>query len=180
MPSLLLEFVFFFAYATFVMPGLVLTEAQKVDLPQLEPALESLLRSADLNENLIELFRFRKILDRQLFVALDADEQAIIRTFSKAFQLDADEFDCKLELAKISKAWSTAKVQADTKRKVDAVQKAHGEPVQLLSEDWASLMRAFKKNMGNNTHLSSRSRVTSRHSKKNSPQESSRPRPLHK
>ena len=74
----LLEFVFISANGTFEMPGLVLTEAQKVDLPQLEPALESLLRSADLDENLIELFRFRKNLDRQLFVALDADEQAII------------------------------------------------------------------------------------------------------
>ena len=176
----MLEFVFIFANGTFEMPGLVLTEAQKVDLPQLEPALESLLRSADLDENLIELFRFRKILDRQLFVAVDADEQAIIRTFSKAFQLDADEFDCKLELAKICKAWSTAKVQADTKRKVDAVQKAHGEPVQLLSEDWASLLRAFKKNMGSSTHQSSQGRATSRHSKRSWPQESSRPRPLHK
>ena len=31
---------------------------------------------------------------------------------------------------------------------MDAVQKAHGEPVQLLSEDWASLLRAFKKKYG--------------------------------
>ena len=121
------------------------TQSQLSNLPTLEPALEALLRSADLHENLINLFRFRKILDRQLFVALDANEAAIMKTLAKAFQLDSEEFEDKLELAKISKAWSTAKVQADTKRKVDAVQKAHGEPVQLVSEDWASLMRQVKK-----------------------------------
>ena len=130
------------------MPGMMLTESQMSDLPMLEPALEALLRSADLDENLISLFRFQKILDRQLFVALDADEAAIMKTLAKAFQLDSEEFEDKLELAKISKAWSTAKVQSDTKRKVDAVQKARGEPVQLLSEDWASLMRQFKKKYG--------------------------------
>ena len=127
---------------------MMLTESQLSNLPTLEPALEALLRSADLHENLINLFRFRKILDRQLFVALDADETAIVNTLAKVFQLDTDEFEDKLELAKISKAWSTAKVQADAKRKVDAVQKAQGEPVQLLSEDWASLMRQFKKKYG--------------------------------
>ena len=130
----------------------MLTESQLSNLPTLEPALEALLRSADLHEHLINLYRFRKILDRQLFVALDADEAAIMKTLAKAFQLDSEEFEDKLELAKISKAWSTAKVQADTKRKVDAVQKAHGEPVQqpvqLLSKDWASLMRQFKKKYG--------------------------------
>ena len=96
------------------MPGTMLTESQLSNLPTLEPALEALLRSADLHENLINLFRFRKILDRQLFVALDADEAAIMKTLAKAFQLDSEEFEDKLKLAKISKAWSTAKVQADT------------------------------------------------------------------
>ena len=148
-PSLVVRFALLDVFGTFVtMPGMMLTESQLSNLPQLEPALEALLRSADLHENLINLFRFRKILDRQLFVALDENETAIVRTLAKAFQLDTDEFEDKLELAKISKAWSTAKVQSDTKRKVDAVQKAHGEPVQLLSEDWASLMRQFKKKYG--------------------------------
>ena len=137
--------VFFaFVYVIFLggkMPGMMLTESQLSNLPQSEPALEGLLRSADLHENLINLFRFRKILDRQLFVALDADATAIVKTLAKVFQLDTDEFEDKFELAKISKAWSTAKMQSDTKRKVDAVQKAHGEPVQLLSDDWASFMR---------------------------------------
>ena len=148
-PSLVVRFALLDVFGTFVtMPGMMLTESQLSNLPQLEPALEALLRSADLHENLINLFRFRKILDRQLFVALDENETAILRTLAKAFQLDTDEFEDKLELSKISKAWSTAKVQSDTKRKVDAVQKAHGEPVQLLSEDWASLMRQFKKKYG--------------------------------
>ena len=123
----------------------MLTESQLSNLPTLEPALEALLRSADLRENLINLSRFRKILDRQLFVALDADETAIVKTLVKVFQLDTDEFEDKLELAKISKAWSTAKVQSDTKRKEDGVQKARREPVQLPSEDWASLIRQIKK-----------------------------------
>ena len=132
-PALVVRFTLSFGLSYVLnMPGMLLTEAQKTDLPLLEPALEALLRAADLDENLISLFRFRKILDRQLFVALDADEAAIMKTLAKAFQLDSEEFEDKLELAKISKAWwSTAKVQSDTKRKVDAVQKAHGEPVQL-------------------------------------------------
>ena len=148
-PCLVVRFALLDVFGTFVtMPGMTLTESQLSNLPQLEPALEALLRSADLHENLINLFRLRKILDRQLFVALDENETAIVRTLAKAFQLDTDEFEDKLELAKISKAWSTAKVQSDTNCKVDAVQKAHGEPVQLLSEDWASLMRQLKKKYG--------------------------------
>ena len=126
-PSLVVRFALLDVFGTFVtMPGMMLTESQLSNLPQLEPALEALLRSADLNEN----------------------ETAIVRTLAKAFQLDTDEFEDKLELTKIFKAWSTAKVQSDTKRKVDAVQKAHGEPVMLLSEDWASLIRQFEKKYG--------------------------------
>ena len=131
----------------------------------------SLIRSADIDEHLISLFKFHKILDRQLFVALDADEAAIVKTLAKAFQLDTEEFEDKLELAKISKAWSTAKVQSDTKRKVDAVQKAQGEPVQLLNEVTS------RRNLGSSTHPSSRARATSKHSKRNWLPENSGQRP---
>ena len=132
-PSLVVRFALLDVFGTYVtMPGMMLTEIQLSNLPQLEPALEALLRSADLHENLINLFRSRKILDCQLFVALDENETAIVRTLA--------EFEDKHELAKISKAWSTAKVQPDTK--TQSGRSPEGP------RRWASLMRQFKKKYG--------------------------------
>ena len=63
-------------------------------------------------------------------------------------------FEHKLEFAKISKAWNSAKVTAETKQKIDAVHRAHGEPEQMLEGDWANMTRAFKLKYGKQIHLS--------------------------
>ena len=52
------------------------------------------------------------------------------------------------------KAWNSAKIQADIKTKVDAVAKAHGEPVSMLKCDWISLMTRFGDQHGDNIHES--------------------------
>ena len=68
--------------------------------------------------------------------------------------IDNTNFEHKLEIAKLVKAWRTSSLHAEVKSKADAVQKAHGEPIQMLSEDWASLMRQFKEKFGRNIHAS--------------------------
>ena len=55
------------------------------------------------------------------------------------------------------KAWNSAKIQAEIKTKVDAVAKAHGEPVSILKCDWISLMTLmtrFGDHQGDNSHES--------------------------
>ena len=42
--------------------------------------------------------------------------------------------------------WHTAKVQRDTKVHVEAVHKAHREPISMITADWISLIRTFKAN----------------------------------
>ena len=50
------------------------------------------------------------------------------------------------------KAWNSAKIQAEIKTKVDAVAKAHGEPISMLKCDWVSLMTRFGDQHGDNIH----------------------------
>ena len=129
------------------------TDEQKSAAQQLDPSLEALLREVNLNEELIMAFRVQEIIDRVLFVALDTSEEGLRKTAEEAFGVDpAKGFVHKRELAKIVKAWHTAKVQNETKVRVDAVARAHGEPVQMLHLDWVSLMTKFKKQYGQHWH----------------------------
>ena len=82
------------------------------------------------------------------------NEETFRDTIASACGIDNTNFENKLEIAKLVKAWRTSSLQAEVKSKVDAVQKAHGEPIQMLSEDWASLMRQFKEKFGRNIHAS--------------------------
>ena len=91
---------------------------------------------------MIQAFRVRGITDRFLFVALDETTEGLRNTCREALGVDTNlNFEHKLEFAKISKAWSSAKIAAETKEKIDAVHRAHGEPVQKLEGDWVSLIR---------------------------------------
>ena len=129
------------------------SDEQKAAAQQLDPSLEALLREVNLNEELIMAFRVQEIHDRGLFVALDTSEEGLRKTAEEAFGVDpAKGFIHKRELAKIVKAWQTAKVQNETKVRVDAVARAHGEPVTMLHPDWVSLMTKFKKQFGQHWH----------------------------
>ena len=114
------------------LPRLVKLDEQKAAAQQLDPSLEALLREVNLNEELIMAFRVQEIHDRDTFVALDTSEEGLRKTAEEAFGVDPSKwFVHKRGLAKIVKAWQTAKVQNETKVRVDAVARAHGEPVTM-------------------------------------------------
>ena len=116
------------------------TDEQKAAAQQLDPSQEALLREVNLNEELIMAFRVQEIHDRGLFVALDTSEEGLRKTAEQAFGVDPSKgFVHKRELANIVKARQTAKVQNETKVRVDAVVRAHGEPVTMLHPDWLAL-----------------------------------------
>ena len=121
--------------------------------PPMDPSLEALLRSVNLCEQLITAFRVQEITDRELFVALDTSEESLRDTCKEAFGIDPSKgFAHKRELGKVIKAWNNAKVHSETKLKIDAVARSHGEPVSMLSSDWESLMTTFKSKYGANIH----------------------------
>ena len=96
-------------------------------------SLEALLRSVNLCEQLITAFRVQEITDREPYVALDTSEGSLSETCKEALGIDTSKgFAHKRELGKIIKAWSNAKVHGDTKLKLDAVARSHGEPVSVL------------------------------------------------
>ena len=137
-------------------PGeLGFTQEQIDATPPLDLGLENLLRQCDVKEPVIQAFRVRGITDRFLFVALDETTEGLRSTCREALGVDTNfNFEHKLEFAKISKAWSSAKIASETKEKIDAVHRARGEPVQMLEGDWVSLIRAFKAKYGKNIHPS--------------------------
>ena len=137
--------------------------------PPIDLGLENLLRQCDVKEPVIQAFRVRGITDRFLFVALDETTEGLRNTCREALGVDTNlNFEQKLEFAKISKAWSSAKIAAETKEKIDAVRRAHGEPVQMLEGDWVSLIRAFKVKFGKTfTHPGYRLKATTNHPRKN-------------
>ena len=74
-------------------------------------------------------------------------------TCKEAFGVDPSKgFAHKRELGKIIKAWSNAKVHSDTKLKIDAVARSHGEPVSMLGADWEALLVTFKNKFGTHLH----------------------------
>ena len=126
-------------------PGdLGFTPHQIESCPPLDLGLENLLRQCDVKETVIQAFRVRGFPDRLLFVAIDETVEGLRSTCKEALGVDASlNFEHKLEFAKISKAWNSAKNNAETKQKIDAIHRAHGEPVQMLEGDWANLIRAI-------------------------------------
>ena len=48
---------------------------QKAKARELEPTLEGLLQEAEVDESVIMAFHVQKILDRELFVSLNANDQ---------------------------------------------------------------------------------------------------------
>ena len=134
-------------------PGDLGLTPQHIDAaPPIDLGLENLLRQCDVKEPVIQAFRVRGITDRLQFVALDETTEGLRNTCKEALGVDTNlNFEHKLEFAKISKAWSSAKIAAETKEKIDAVHRAHGEPVQMLEGD---LIRAFKVKYGRSIHPS--------------------------
>ena len=133
-------------------PGDLGFTPQQIDsAPPRELGLENLLRECDVKEAAIQAFRARGITDRLLFVALDDTTESLRATCKEAFGVN---FEHKLELSKMSKAWTSAKVTAETKQKIDAIHRGHGAPVQMLEGAWQNMIRAFKLKYGKHIHPS--------------------------
>ena len=76
------------------------------------------------------------ILDREVFVALHHSVEGLMQAVSAGLGVDAAVgFSHNREMAKMVKAWNSAKIQAEVETKVDAVAKAHGEPISVLKCD---------------------------------------------
>ena len=122
------------------------TPEEMANAPPLEPALKGLLRSQNLHEEVIMAFRCNEVLSRSVFVALDTTIEGLTKT-AETFRIKvaSGEFVHKREMAKLISAWQQGKVDQDTKQKVDAVCKAHGEPIAMLPEEYESLLVSFAK-----------------------------------
>ena len=126
------------------------TDEEIANAPKLEPSLEGLLLSANVKPQIIDAFRVQEITSVNLMVALDSTEEGFMKTCKQAFGIDteAGDFGHKREWAKLNMVWKQARITCDTKDRVDAVKRAHGEPVSFLTADWVSLLREFKKQRG--------------------------------
>ena len=126
------------------------TDEQIANAPKLEPSLEGLLLSANVKPQIIDAFRVQEITSVNLMVALDSTEEGFMKTCKQAFEIDteAGDFAHKREWAKLNMVWKQARITCDTKDRVDAVKRAHGEPVSFLTADWVSLLRQFKQQRG--------------------------------
>ena len=127
------------------------SDADKAAAPQLEPTLEAALRKYDVHEDIITGFRCNRIKSQAVFVALNRTVEGITDTLKEAFGVDPSKgFVHKRELAQLIAAWEECKIQSETKSKVDAVARAHGEPISHLPADWESIMKGFKQKHGAN------------------------------
>ena len=126
-----------------VMSFISFTAEEIAFAPKLEPALEGLLLSANAKQQMICAFRVQEITSTNLMVALDSTEQGFMATCKQAFGIDtkSEDFAHKREWAKLNMVWKQARITCDTKDRVDAVKRAHGEPVSFLTADWTSLLR---------------------------------------
>ena len=98
---------------------LPMSSEQRASALPLEPSLEALLREVNCHEEIIMAFRVQEIYDRSLFVALESSEDGIRTTAQEAFGINPDKgFSHKRELAKVVKAWSTARLQTKQRREL--------------------------------------------------------------
>ena len=132
--------------------SVVITDAQLVDAPQLEPAFEHMLRNSSVHESVISILRANSIVDRDTFVNMTQNLPSRKGPVIWVFDLATGGLPHKREFARIVTAWKTAKVMAETKLQTDAVARAHGVPVTLLPCDWTSIMTEYKNKFGH--HIS--------------------------
>ena len=120
----------------FAMSGFkVFSESVQSAAPQLEPTLEAALRKYDVHEDIIMGFRCNRIKSLAVFVALDRTVEGLEKTLKEAFGVDAEQgFTHKREIAQLIAAWEESKVQAETTNKVQAVARAHVEPISHLGK----------------------------------------------
>ena len=104
------------------------------------------LRAADISEEVITGFRVHRIKNAATFAAMDTTPEELKDTVREAFGVDTAKYGVphKVEWANIHNAWLASKVNLEVKTRVDAVARAHGQPIQYLTKDWASMLFQFK------------------------------------
>ena len=77
-------------------------------------------------------------------------EGRLAETAKEACGIDPalEGFPHNLELVKLVNACQLGRVQSETKQKINAVARAHGEPVTTLAVDWEALFTGFKQKFG--------------------------------
>ena len=110
----------------------------------MEAALDALLRQVSLHKDVIWKFRVNELCDRELFVAIDRDEDALRATMKSDFFLDPQQGPAhKRERAKVVKAWNW-RSQGEGRCRGTRPR----SPTTMLEPDWASLMDSFKTKLG--------------------------------
>ena len=114
------------------------TPEQIAAAPQLEPSFEMTLRAADISEEVITGFRVHRIKNAAIFASMDTTAEEL---------KDAVREACGVVTAKYG---SPHKVEWANIH--NAVARAHGQPIQYLTADRASMLVQFKKQYGLNIH----------------------------
>ena len=102
------------------------------------------LRAADISEQVITGFRAHRIKNGATFAAMDTTPEELKDTVREACGV--------VEWTNKHNAWLAAKVNLEVKTRVDAVARAHGQPIQYLTKDWASMLLQLKTQYGLNIH----------------------------
>ena len=127
------------------------TAEQQATAPHLDPSLEAVLRSHGVHDEVIMNFRCNDVLSQAFFVALDSSEEGLRSMSKDAFGIDLSSeggFIHKREMAKVIASWKESRIQSETNAKVDAVARAHGEPVSYLPSEWVKILKTFKDKHG--------------------------------
>ena len=109
-----------FLFFPFLMPTkfIEFTAEEVENASQLEPALEGLLRSQNLLEEIIMAYRCNEVLSRSVFVTLNTSMEGLTKTAATfGAKVESVEFIHKRGMAKLISAWQQDKVEHDTKQK---------------------------------------------------------------
>ena len=115
------------------------SEEQIASVADLEPALESLLRNAEVDEGIITVQRNHT---RSLFAALDSTEEGPRATETKFFGVDVESGGFSHN--ENHHSVDTRREMTETKVEIDALAHAHREQTQMLPENWDELLNQEK------------------------------------
>ena len=127
------------------------TAEQQGTAPHLDPSLEAVLRSHAVHDEINMNFSCNDVLSQAVFVALDSSEEGLRSMAKDAFGIDLSTeggFIHKREMAKVIASWKESRIQSESETKVDAVARAHGEPVSYLPSEWVKILKTFKDKYG--------------------------------
>ena len=100
------------------------------------------------HDEIIMNFRCNDVLSQAVFVALDSSEEGFRSVAKDPFGIDLSSeggFSHKRKMAKVIASWKESRLQSESKANVDAVARAHGEPVSYLPSEWVQILKTFKR-----------------------------------